>query len=631
MKKPLLHLLIVIITFWCACSTSSAITVYTIGDSTMADYDPNTYSNQRGWAQMLKQFLTGDINHINAARNGRSSKSFYNEGLWNNVAKDVKAGDYVFIQFGHNDEKDDGIAGPNGVGTDPWGQYQDYLKKYVNETRNKGGIPILITPVVRCYFSGNSITYKGMHNLSATEDSLLNYPRAMKAIARELNVPLIDHTTLTKELVESYGQTEAKAVIYAESDNTHLSIVGATLFARLAVQELINKNILTEHLNSSPDVLVNPTSIDFGNCYVSTSSTKLLNISAMSLSPSEGSVTLEASEGFSIGLTANGTFENKIEITYTKGNIPLSDVYVRFSPTESKKYTGTVVVTSSGDPKTVSLTGTALSLAGGITSTVHYPLTDNDQATVTGAIISLGESWSGMYVKNYANPSGTTTWPEGVTAGKAQRNLIEGDAWPGSEIDIVTNRYIQFAVQAPDNGTFTIDSIGVYVGAAGGNGMGYRVMMSTDATFNNATVLEDRPSNVSNTMVALSYKPIYQVEKSETFYLRIYPWYSSAATSKYICLQNLTIQGQVNINNVGVEDIQSGSSINVYPNPSKGVFNIKSLSTDSNLVLYNTLGGKIEKGLSSENTIDLTGYPKGIYLLNISNNEKTETIRLIKE
>lgn len=628
MKKLLSILLIVL---YCMSATSKeAITVYTIGDSTMANYDPNTYPNQRGWAQMLKQFLTGDINHVNAARNGRSSKSFYNEGLWNNVAKEVKTGDYVFIQFGHNDEKDDGVAGPNGVGTDPWGEYQEYLTKYVTETRAKGGIPVLFTPVVRCYFSGSSITYKGMHNLSATEDSLLNYPRAMKAVARELNVLLIDHTNLTKELVESYGQTEAKSVIYAESDNTHLSIVGATLFTRLAVQELINKNILTEYLNSSPDVLVNPSSIDFGNCYVSTSSTKLLNISAMSLSPSEGSVVLEASEGFSIGLTANGTFENRIEIAYTKGSIPLSDVYVRFSPTESKKYTGTVIVSSLGDPKTVTLTGNALSLAGGITSTVHYPLTENDQATTTGAVISLGESWNGMYVKNYANPSGTTIWPEGVTAAKTQRNIIEGDAWPGGEIDIVTNRYIQFAVQAPSNGTFTIDSIGAYVGAAGGNGMGYRVMMSTDATFNNATVLEDKPTNVSNTMVTLSYKPIYQIDKGEIFYLRFYPWYSSAATAKYICLQNLTIRGQVNINNVGIEDMQNGISINVYPNPSKGIFRVDNLPTESKLSLYNSLGIKIEKVLSLDNTIDLTTYPKGIYLLNITSNEKTETIRLIK-
>jgi len=165
---------------------SSSPTVYFIGDSTMADYDPSVYPNQRGWGQMFRNFINGDLNFVNAARNGRSSRSFYagSDSLWAGVRTKLKSGDYVFVQFAHNDEKLNGISDPaaGGIATAPWSDYQDYLRKYIRETRNKDAIPILVTPIIRCYFSGNSITEKGKHNLG-TDDSTMNYVRAMKAVA----------------------------------------------------------------------------------------------------------------------------------------------------------------------------------------------------------------------------------------------------------------------------------------------------------------------------------------------------------------------------------------------------------------------------------------------------------------
>ena len=217
----------------------------------MADYDTIKYSGakeQRGWCQLFPLFLNKDVELKNAAKNGRSSKSFYRE-VWVKLRNDLKPGDVVFIQFGHNDEKADGKDtdenDSTARGTAPYGLYQKYLKKYVTETRERGAIPVLFTPVVRRYFKGDKLTEKALHNLSTNaNDSSLNYVAAMKSVARELKVPLIDLTASTQKLVESYGAEKSKAIIYVSSDDTHLKREGAYQFAKLAADELKEKHIL---------------------------------------------------------------------------------------------------------------------------------------------------------------------------------------------------------------------------------------------------------------------------------------------------------------------------------------------------------------------------------------------------
>ena len=205
------------------------ITIYTIGDSTMCLYDTANVKHQRGWAQMLPQFFNSDVEVVDAARGGRSTKSFFNEGLWKKVIDKVKSGDYVFIQFAHNDEKNDTVRG-----TKPWGEYYSYLKLYVEQTRAKGGIPILFTPIVRRYFdSTGHITLRGQHDMGPG-DSLGNYPMVMHRVANEMDVPLIDLTAITKQLVESFGPEKSKE-LYISTDKTHPTLLGATKIAELAI------------------------------------------------------------------------------------------------------------------------------------------------------------------------------------------------------------------------------------------------------------------------------------------------------------------------------------------------------------------------------------------------------------
>jgi lysophospholipase L1-like esterase len=229
------------------------VSIFTIGDSTMANYDVKEYSGdneQRGWAQMFSEFLNPTIKLINAAKNGRSSKSFYYE-IWTSLRKNIKPCDYVFIQFGHNDEKANGIDtdanDTTARGTAPWGQYQLFLRKYVTETRERGAIPVLFTSVVRRNFVDGKLSPKALHNLSTNpNDTTLNYILAMKRVATEMNVPLIDMTESTQKLVESLGPDKSKKLIYVVKDDTHLKANGARLFAGLAYKELRCKGILKD-------------------------------------------------------------------------------------------------------------------------------------------------------------------------------------------------------------------------------------------------------------------------------------------------------------------------------------------------------------------------------------------------
>ena len=231
--------------------TQAKTRIFTIGDSTMADYDTIKYSGdkeQRGWCQLLPKFLTDDVTLKNAAKNGRSSKSFYKE-VWVKLRNELKPGDYVFIQFGHNDEKQNGLDtdenDSTARGTNPWSQYQKYLKLYVNESRVRGAIPVLFTPVVRRYFKENKLNQKALHNLSEIPgDTTLNYVASMKNVAHELKVPLIDMTASTKKLVESFGPDKSKTELYIKADDTHLKIEGAYQFAKLAAKELKEKHIV---------------------------------------------------------------------------------------------------------------------------------------------------------------------------------------------------------------------------------------------------------------------------------------------------------------------------------------------------------------------------------------------------
>ena len=236
--------------------TRDVTTIFMIGDSTMANKPLDGDNPERGWGQMLPGFFTEDIRVDNHAKNGRSSKSFIDEGLWEEVRTQIRKGDYVFIQFGHNDEK----PKPDRH-TDPGTTFDANLRRFVEETRAKGGIPVLFNSIVRRNFfdNKNAVTDDDLRRekvegtvlegdtLIDTHGAYLDSPRN---VAAELGVPFIDLNRLTHDLVQGMGREDSKSLFCwvpantcaacpkGRQDNTHLNVYGARRVARLAVDAL---------------------------------------------------------------------------------------------------------------------------------------------------------------------------------------------------------------------------------------------------------------------------------------------------------------------------------------------------------------------------------------------------------
>ncbi len=237
------------------------LTIFMIGDSTMANKKLDGGNPERGWGMVLPGFFPEEIKIDNHAVNGRSSKSFITEGRWDKVISKVKKGDYVFIQFGHNDEKADSARH-----TVPGTTFDDNLRRFVNETRAKGGIPVLFNSIVRRNFvqpqdasiakdvrrtPGEKEQPKEGTVLFDTHGAYLDSPRN---VAKELGVTFIDMNKITHDLVEGLGPVESKKLFMfvapnqvpafpqGREDNTHLNVYGARTIAGLAV-DAIGKEI----------------------------------------------------------------------------------------------------------------------------------------------------------------------------------------------------------------------------------------------------------------------------------------------------------------------------------------------------------------------------------------------------
>jgi lysophospholipase L1-like esterase len=202
------------------------VRVVVIGDSTVCDY-PAT-NPTRGWGMYLQErFKDGTVKVINLAASGRSTKTFISEGRWKNALAEKP--DLVLIQFGHNDSH----AKDKPEATDAAGDYKDYLRRYIDETRAAGATPVLITPMVR-----RSFNEQGKITEPTGANNLLPYVAAMKEVAKEKNTSLIDLYALSKALAEKLGPVESKTFANRDGDATHFNEKGARAMADLVLQEL---------------------------------------------------------------------------------------------------------------------------------------------------------------------------------------------------------------------------------------------------------------------------------------------------------------------------------------------------------------------------------------------------------
>lgn len=212
----------------------AAPTVYLAGDSTMANKPLDL--PERGWGMSLGALMKADVKVDNHAVNGRSTKSFIDEGRWEKITQALQAGDFVIIQFGHNDEKKED---PKRY-TDPATSFRDNLRRFIRETRARGAAPILATPVARRKFDASG-------KLQPTHG---DYPAAVRAVAREEKVPLLELETATSNWLQTAGPDASKKFFMwiepgthpkipdGRKDDTHFVEAGAVKVAQLAAAEI---------------------------------------------------------------------------------------------------------------------------------------------------------------------------------------------------------------------------------------------------------------------------------------------------------------------------------------------------------------------------------------------------------
>ena len=193
-----------------------------IGDSTVSEYPQDNPA--RGWGQYIQPYFNDSVRVFNLAKRGRSTKTFITQGLWQQTLY-IKP-DYVLIQFGHNDSHDPGRKESTDAETD----YRDYLRRYIIDSRAIAAQPVLVTPMYRRKFddSGN------------IDDNLLPYANAMKAVAKEMNVPLIDLNSASEKYYLQYGPDKAQELASKPGDQTHFNAKGAKAMAQIVMNQLPN-------------------------------------------------------------------------------------------------------------------------------------------------------------------------------------------------------------------------------------------------------------------------------------------------------------------------------------------------------------------------------------------------------
>lgn len=220
------------------------IGVYLVGDSTMSEKKVTAYP-ETGWGMPFAYFFSSEVKVENRAQNGRSTRTFIEEQRWKAVADSLEQGDYVLIQFGHNDEV------PTKKSYTPPSEFRSNLERFIRETKNKGATPVLITPVARRKFDD-----KG--NIEETHEV---YSAIVRQVASENRVPLIDLDKRSQEMLQRLGSESSRWLFnylepgehpnYPEGkkDDTHFNELGARKMAELVLEGLKEQKLpLVNHL-----------------------------------------------------------------------------------------------------------------------------------------------------------------------------------------------------------------------------------------------------------------------------------------------------------------------------------------------------------------------------------------------
>jgi lysophospholipase L1-like esterase len=569
----------------CLPMMQGAIKVHTIGDSTMAEYDEST-TDKRGWGMYLGSFFDPQFVTVNnRGKSGADTRGFYSgAAYWPSVKSQMSEGDYLLIQFAHNDEGNDsnlsgldnreyaaycetkGLPAPTDArGTNPQTTYREYLRLFIDEARALGVTPVLVGPICRAYFSGNNITRKGQHDLGdkfakiengelkqnqsvPADDLSMSYVEAMRVVAAEKNVPFIDLTEATRVLYLSYGESACLSQLFCTGDKTHTNAMGGNLVARSAAQLLKNTGILADYIDVPTDITANPASINIGEVYCSVPQNKEFLLTGYGLDPAHGTVRLRATANLQISLDKE-YYASTAQASYEGGSM-FQKVFIRANYTTGGFHYDTVYATTGDHVIALPVSATAISLDGGAAVSAFWtigakPVPD----PVVEGPISAEFSMSQMACIDYnASKNYFVDGDETNIVLARFHNSADGSArtpWPAGEIDENANRYLDFAITAPSAMEVRITRIAMEIAADGTSTMCYHLNTGFGDAFTDVTTIAEKRNMPSRVIEHVDLTPSLTVPAGETLHVRILPWhdYGEVKDSKYIGLRNVKIEG----------------------------------------------------------------------------------------
>ena len=573
---------------------NGAIKVHTIGDSTMADYDENT-TDKRGWAMYLGSFFDAtQVTVNNRAKSGADTRGFYNgAAYWASVKSQMSAGDYLIIQFAHNDEgtvtygmdnleyaqycADHSLPAPTDArGTNPQTTYRDYLRLFIDEARALGVNPILAAPICRAYFQSGDIKRNGRHDLgdkfSKIENGVLyenqsvpatdlsmSYVEAMRIVAEEKNVPFIDLTQATRELYLSYGESQCLSLLFCAGDKTHTNAMGGNLIARLAAKKMKEAGILAEYISIPTSISANPTSLAIGETYSGVQQNRELLLTGFDLDPAAGTINITAAGDLTVS-TDKENYAATTSVAYQGGSV-FQKIYVRATYMSAGEKNDVITITSGELSLQVPVTANVVSLDGGsaVSATWALDAIPVPEAVVVGPV-SAAFTMSNMCANNYQ--AGFTIGEDTDASMIRFHNGTTKTAWPAGEIDENASRYLDFAVSAPATMEVRITGISMDIAAHSTGTMCYHINTGFGEGFTEVTTIAEKVNMTNLIAEHLDLTPTLSIPAGETLHVRVLPWHNlgEEKSGKYICVKNVKIEGLAFDPEQGIETVQPSES-----------------------------------------------------------------------
>ena len=597
--------------------------VHTIGDSTMSEYKV-TATPKRGWGMYLGSFFDPQFVTVNnRAKSGADTRQFYTgSAYWASVKSQMAAGDYLIIQFAHNDEgvvtygmdnleyaaycQANGLGAPSDArGTNPQTTYRDFLRAFIDEARALGVTPILASPICRRYFANGDINRQGRHDLGNSfskiengvlysnqsvpaDDHSMDYAYAMQVVAQEKNVPFLDLTQATREMYVEYGDAQSKDLLFCSGDNTHTNAMGGNLIARRAAQMMKEQGILAEYINVPTSITANPTAIAIGETYSGVAQNKEFLLTGFGLEPATGAVTLTASANLLVS-TDKSNYAATASVNYAGGAL-FQKIYIRANYSADGVQSDSIVISSGSIRVVVPVTATVISLEGGTAVSAYWAIDAKPvpEPVVTGPI-------SAEFTMSYMMAADTkSVLSDGTASNITMVRFHNADAagaktaWPANEIDENATRYLDFAVTAPSTMEVRVTSISMDIAAYSTATMCYHINTGFNDGFTGVQTIAEKVHMTHATIEHLALTPTLTIPAGETLHVRILPWHDSGdvKSGKYICVKDVRIEGQAfDPSSEGIEDITANPT-----NQALKVLRNGALYIIKNGVVYNAQG-----------------------------------------